>query len=68
MIQDEEMWVFLSHSNKDFSKVRILRNLLEEEGYRPLMFFLQCLNDEDEIDELIKREIDCRRSSKDKPQ
>lgn len=27
---------------------------------RPLMFFLKCLNDHDEIDSLIKREIDCR--------
>lgn len=27
---------------------------------RPIMFFLKCLNDHDEIDSLIKREIDCR--------
>ena len=55
-----EIWVFLSHSNKDYEKVRQVRNLLEEQSLRPLMFFLHCLNDDDEIDSLIKREIDCR--------
>lgn len=56
----KEIWTFLSHSNKDYEKVRQVRNMLEEQGLRPLMFFLHCLNDDDEIDELIKREIDCR--------
>lgn len=61
MIDDSnEIWVFLSHSNKDYEKVRQVRNLLEEQKFRPLMFFLHCLNDDDEIDSLIKREIDCR--------
>lgn len=55
-----EIWVFLSHSNRDYEKVRQVRNLLEEQSLRPLMFFLHCLNDDDEIDSLIKREIDCR--------
>lgn len=40
--------------------MRQVRNMLEEQNLRPLMFFLQCLNDDDEIDQLIKREIDCR--------
>lgn len=57
---NNEIWVFLSHSNKDYEKVRQVRNLLEEQSLRPLMFFLHCLNDDDEIDSLIKREIDCR--------
>lgn len=57
---NKEIWVFLSHSNKDYNKVRFVRNMLEEENFRPLMFFLNCLNDDDEIDDLIKREIDCR--------
>lgn len=56
----KEIWIFLSHSNKDYEKVRQVRNMLEEQNLRPLMFFLHCLNDDDEIDELIKREIDCR--------
>lgn len=58
---DDEVWVFLSHSNKDYDAVRQLRNMLEEEGFRPIMFFLCCLNDDEEIGELIKREIDSRR-------
>lgn len=59
-MKDEQTWVFLSHSNKDYEKVRQVRNLLEEQSLRPLMFFLHCLNDDEEIDSLIKREIDCR--------
>lgn len=59
-VDNNEIWVFLSHSNKDYEKVRQVRNLLEEQSLRPLMFFLHCLNDDDEIDSLIKREIDCR--------
>ena len=57
---DKEIWIFLSHSNKDFAKVRLIRNYLEERSCRPLMFYLKCLSNEDEIDDLIKREIDCR--------
>lgn len=57
---NNEIWVFLSHSNKDYEKVRLVRNMLEEQSLRPLMFFLHCLNDNEEIDSLIKREIDCR--------
>lgn len=58
--ENNEIWVFLSHSHKDYEKVSLLRNLLEKEGYRPIMFFLKCLGDNSEIDNLIKREIDCR--------
>ncbi len=58
---NNEIWVFLSHSNKDYDKVREVRNLLEEQNFRPLMFFLNCLNDDEEIDSLIKREIDSRK-------
>lgn len=57
---DKEIWIFLSHSNKDFAKVRLIRNYLEEHSCRPLMFYLKCLSNDDEIDDLIKREIDCR--------
>lgn len=57
---DKEIWIFLSHSNKDFAKVRLIRNYLEERSCRPLMFYLKCLSNDDEIDDLIKREIDCR--------
>lgn len=57
---DKERWVFLSHSTKDFHTVRLLRNIMEEEGLYPLMLFLRCMNDEDELDSLIKREIESR--------
>lgn len=53
-------WVFISHSHKDIERVRKIRNKLEELGFEPLLFFLKCLSDEDEIEELIKREIDER--------
>lgn len=58
--KSNEIWVFLSHSHEDYEKVRKVRDLLEDQHMRPLMFFLKCLNDHDEIDSLIKREIDCR--------
>ena len=60
MNSDNEIWVFLSHSNKDYEKVIKVRDLLEKNSFRPLMLFLKCLNDDDEIDDLIKREIDSR--------
>lgn len=59
-MKNKEIWIFLSHSNVDYDKVCKVRNMLEEQGLRPIMFFLKCLNDDDEIDDLIKREIDCR--------
>ena len=52
--------VFISHSHKDLPKVRQIRNFLEKNGFDPLCFFMQCLSDEDEIDDLLKREIDAR--------
>ena len=30
-------WVFVSHSTKDFEKVRLVRNALEESGFRPIL-------------------------------
>lgn len=30
---NDDIWVFVSHSTKDFEKVRILRNKMEEIGY-----------------------------------
>lgn len=57
----EGFWVFVSHSTKDFERVRLVRNALEESGFRPILFYLKCMEDEDEINELLKREIDARR-------
>lgn len=57
---DNEIWIFLSHSNQDYEKVRRVRNILEDMNTRPLMFFLKCLSDNDEIEDLVKREIEAR--------
>ena len=53
-------YIFLSHSHSDIKKVRDIRNRLEENGFEPLCFYLKCLNDDSEIEDLIKREIDAR--------
>ena len=58
--KSEGGYVFISHSHKDIEKVRKIRNELEDNGFEPLCFYLKCLNDESEIDSLIKREIDAR--------
>jgi TIR domain len=53
-------WIFVSHSNKDFHAVRMLRNALEERGHFPLLFFLKSVSDEAELDSLLRREIEAR--------
>ncbi len=53
-------YIFLSHSHADIDEVRKIRNKLEEDGFEPLCFYLKCLSEDDEIEELIKREIDAR--------
>jgi hypothetical protein len=58
---EDGFWVFVSHSTKDFDRVRLVRNALEESGFRPILFYLKCLEDEDEINDLLKREIDARK-------
>ena len=53
-------YIFLSHSHEDIVKVREIRNQLEMDGFEPLCFYLKCLDDDSEIEDLIKREIDAR--------
>ena len=53
-------YIFISHSHKDIKKVRKIRNKLEDNGFEPLCFYLKCMNDDTEIEDLIKREIDAR--------
>lgn len=60
MTKTKGVWIFLSHSTLDWDGVREIRNLLEHRGHRPLVFFLKCLTDHAELDELIKREIEAR--------
>lgn len=58
---EEGFWVFVSHSTKDFERVRLVRNALEESGFRPILFYLKCLENETEVNDLLKREIDARK-------
>jgi len=54
-------WIFVSHSNKDMKKVREIRDLLEREGHKPLLFYLKCLDQRDaRLPQLIKDEIEAR--------
>jgi len=56
----DSVWIFISHSNKDLNQVRKIRDEFESKGLNPLLFFLKCLDDESEVDNLIKREIEAR--------
>jgi len=58
--QAEGAWIFVSHSNRDFKAVREIRNTLEGFGHYPILFFLKCISDDSEIDDLIRREIKAR--------
>lgn len=53
-------YVFLSHSHKDISEVRKIRNDLEKKGFEPLCFYLKCLEKDSEIFNLVEREIAAR--------
>lgn len=53
-------YIFLSHSHDDIDIIRKIRNTLEQERFEPLCFYLKCLSDDSEIEDLIKREIDAR--------
>lgn len=53
--------VFLSHSSKDIQKVRQIRDILEALDYEPLLFYLKCLDDDNEnLESFIQREIEAR--------
>ena len=59
----DNTYVFLSHSHYDFDKVCRLRNLLEAEGFKPLMFFLKAFEKseyEPMLKPILKEEIDQR--------
>ncbi len=60
LTNSEGGYIFLSHSHDDIIKVRKIRNTLEANGFEPLCFYLKCLSDDNEIEDLIKREIDAR--------
>ena len=59
----DNTYVFLSHSHHDFDKVCRLRNLLEAEGFKPLIFFLKAFEKpeyEPMLKPILKEEIDQR--------
>ena len=53
-------FVFVSHSHQDIHEIRKIRNTLEGNGLEPICFYLRCLSDDNEVIDLIKREIDAR--------
>lgn len=58
---DEKEYFFISHSHLDIKKVRIVRNTIEQdERYEPILFFLRCIEDDEELNDLLKREIRAR--------
>ena len=64
-MKSQGAWIFLSHSSKDIEVVRKIRNAFEDNGHNPLAFHLKCMQTDtaagrEELDELIKREIDAR--------
>lgn len=56
----QRAWIFVSHSTKDIEDVRRLRNAIENLGGEPILFFLKCISVNDELDELLRREIEAR--------
>ena len=59
-MEEEKVYIFVSHSHRDIDKVRLVRNYLEEKGAEPILFFLKSVTDDNEVADLIKREIDAR--------
>ena len=59
-MEEEKVYIFISHSHKDIEKVRLVRNYLENRGSEPILFFLKSVTDDNEVADLIKREIDAR--------
>lgn len=60
-IYNNKMTIFLSHSHCDIEKVRKIRDFFETLNYEPIMFFLKCLDDNNEtLEQFIKDEIKAR--------
>jgi TIR domain-containing protein len=53
-------WIFVSHSNKDLTEVRGIRNFLETKRHNPILFYLRSLQDDDLLPDFLKREIEAR--------
>lgn len=55
-----DAWIFVSHSHRDLNAVRRVRDEFERLHGNPLLFFLMCLTEDEEVSALIKREIAAR--------
>jgi hypothetical protein len=55
-----DAWIFVSHSHTDLTAVRQVRDEFERLHSNPLLFFLMCLKDDEEVSSPIKREITAR--------
>jgi TIR domain len=55
-----DAWIFVSHSHKDLNAVRRVRDEFERLHANPLLFFLMCLKEDEEVGSLIEREITAR--------
>ena len=53
---NDKITIFLSHSHKDYEKVRKIRDILEMLECEPLIFFLKCLDDQNAELELEEEE------------
>lgn len=60
-------YIFVSHSSKDWKKVRIIRNYIENQKFYPLLFHLKCLEkepllpkDKNRLKKILKEEIASR--------
>ena len=60
MKQPAGAWIFVSHSTTDIKAVREIRNTLESYGHHPLLFFLKCIHEEPELEQLLRREMEAR--------
>ena len=48
-------WIFVSHSIKDLTEVRGIRNFLETKGHNPILFYLRSLQDDDLLSPMGRR-------------
>jgi len=53
-------WVFVSHAGTDLSKVRAVRNFMEDNGAAPLLFHLRSVREPERFWPLIEEEIKAR--------
>ena len=53
-----KQYFFISHSHLDIEKVRLIRNTIEDTFfYEPILFFLKCISNDNELQDLLQREI-----------